>query len=408
MQSQWRRHLLTGVREEGRRAEKIEKGASSFETRSAALPATTLSHLRTVTLAAAILSGTAAGIARAKLPDDMAPLGSRYMPPAPDYASPNAWAALPDRLSAADVVPPHSNATDQQASARADVFFVHPTTYMSSHPKNARYDEPGMTKVQLDFQVLSFEAAAFNGCCRIFAPRYRQASIASFLGPGPQSRAAFDTAYSDVLRAFDYYVSHDNGGRPFIIASHSQGSLHAMRLLQDRIIGTSLQKRLVAAYLIGWAIPEDIERTGLRVCRSAREIGCVIGWNSVTPWQTLDFMRDLALLWLNGRYQLLGDRHLVCVNPLSWTKDGDAPASANLGSLPRSELGEPLEPPVPELTGAACEDGVLQVFLAHEVRVDFGYRPKLGSFHSFDYNLFYMNIRRNAADRVATFLANHI
>lgn len=380
------------------------------------MPTTSVSLLRIVVLMASILLGAPTGVALAQAPGDDLP-GSlpgslRFKPPAPDYANRDAWAALPGRPSAADMVPPEmppASATYGRAGARADVFFVHPTTYMTAPSKNARFDEPGMTRERLDFNVLSSEAAAFNGCCRIFAPRYRQASIASFSGPGPHSEAAFDLAYSDVGRAFDHYLSHDNGGRPFIIASHSQGSLHAMRLLQDRIIGTPFQKQLVAAYLIGWAIPEDVERVGLPVCRSASQNGCLIGWNSVKGTQklalTLGFMRHNAVFWLNGRYRLLANRNLVCVNPLSWTKDGGAPAAANLGSLPVSGPGEPMEPPIPALTGAVCQDGVLHVFLEREVRKDFGYHPKGGSFHSFDYNLFYMNIRRNAAERVAAFLA---
>jgi Protein of unknown function (DUF3089) len=367
------------------------------------MPATRKSVLCIAVLMAAILAGTPTGVALAQGPDE--PESSHVRPAAPDYADPDAWAALPGRPSAADVVPPDSHAADLQAGAQADVFFVHPTTYMTAPAKNARHDEPGMTRERLDFNVLSIDAAVFNACCRIFVPRYRQASIASFLAPRPRSLAAFDLAYSDVARAFDYFVSHHNGGRPIIIASHSQGSLHAMRLLQDRIIGTPLQRRLVAAYLIGWAIPEDVERAGLPVCRSALQSGCVIGWNTVTPMQTLDFMRNRAVFWLDGRYQLLADKEILCVNPLTWTQDGGAPATANLGSLPPSRPGEPMEPAIPHLTGAVCQDGVLHVFLTHGIRHYVGYRPRLGSFHRFDYNLFYMNVRRNAAERVAAFLA---
>jgi Protein of unknown function (DUF3089) len=379
------------------------KDLAVIVNRSAAMPTTRISVLCIVAVMAGILSGALIGVALAQAPGEWE--SRRLTPPAPDYANPDAWAALPGRPSAADVVPPDSNAADLQEGPRADLFFVHPTTYMTAPSKNARYDEPGMTRERLDFHVLSFDAAAFNACCRVFVPRYRQASIASFFAPGPLSLATFDLAYSDVARAFDYYISHYNGGRPFIVASHSQGSLHAMRLLQDRIIGTPLQRRLVAAYLIGWAIPEDVERAGLPVCRSALQSGCVIGWNSVTPTQTLDFMRDRAVLWLDGRYRLLADKEIICVNPLTWTKDGAAPATANLGSLPQPRPGEPMEPPIPELTGAVCKDGVLHVFLTHEMRHNVGYHPKLGSFHSFDYNLFYMNIRHNAAERVSAFLA---
>ena len=42
-----------------------------------------------------------------------------------------------------------------------------------------------------------------------------------------------DVAYADVKRAFDYYLENYNNGRPIIIAGHSQGSGHGMRILKE-------------------------------------------------------------------------------------------------------------------------------------------------------------------------------
>ena len=53
----------------------------------------------------------------------------------------------------------------------------------------------------------------------------------------------------DVKAAFQYYLEHYNNGRPIIIASHSQGTTHAKRLLKEFFDGTALQHQLVAAYL---------------------------------------------------------------------------------------------------------------------------------------------------------------
>ncbi len=47
---------------------------------------------------------------------------------------------------------------------------------------------------------------------------------------GQKSIDAFDLAYEDLKTAFENYLKHYNKGRPIIIASHSQGSLHALRL----------------------------------------------------------------------------------------------------------------------------------------------------------------------------------
>lgn len=109
--------------------------------------------------------------------------------------------------------------------------------------------------------VLLVKVSVFNGCCRLYAPHYRQATLAALKIP-----AAMDVTYSDIARAFRFYIAHLNHGRPFIIASHSQGTAHAIRLLQQEIFGKPLCPRLVAAYLIGGYVPT---RLASSACRSA-------------------------------------------------------------------------------------------------------------------------------------------
>jgi hypothetical protein len=322
--------------------------------------------------------------------------------PPPDYADPQVWAAWPGRPSGADVVPDGANVAAPRPGANVDVFFLHPTTYLSGVVGNARFDEPGIPSVAIDSIVLRFQASAFNACCRVFAPRYRQAALAAFFRHGADSEVAIDFAYSDVRRAFDYYLAHENGGRPFIIASHSQGSLHAMRLLQERVVGTPLHRQLVAAYVVGSSLPEEIERIGLPICRDALQTGCAINWASVRRGETGRPHR--ALVWLDGHYQAAGDRAIVCVNPLSWTQNGAALAAANLGALPRAWSHQPMPRAIPGLTGAVCEAGLLGVDLPPQARSGFSDLLTLfGSYHDFDYHLFYANIRRNALDRVQAF-----
>ena len=112
-------------------------------------------------------------------------------------------------------------------------------------------------------------------------------------------------------RAFDYFIEHYNQGRPFILAGHSQGSVHVRTLLEKRITGTPLRERLVAAYPIGFSIDREAMAKAVPdvpVCESAEQIGCVVSWNAVGP--------DAAP-W--------GDpRKNICVNPLTWRTDGAA------------------------------------------------------------------------------------
>ena len=323
--------------------------------------------------------------------------------PAPDYSSPNAWAAWPGRPSGADAVPAGLAPSDRSSEPKADVFFIHPTTFLSPRVGNAAYDAPGIPRRAVDEIVLRFQAGAFDACCRIYVPRYRQASVRTFFSYGPDSVAALDLAYSDVRRAFEYYLSHENHGRPFILASHSQGSIHAMRLLQEMIAGRPLQARMVAAYVVGYSIPTEIESTGLPVCAAALQANCLIHWATVAQGETRHPAR--AWIWLEGRYQAAGDRPLICVNPLNWERNGVAPAKSNIGALPHVGLGQPMPKPVPALTGASCDAGLLGVAVPLWARLQFSdLLTVFGSYHDFDYHLFYMNIRENAISRVAAFL----
>jgi hypothetical protein len=324
-------------------------------------------------------------------------------PPAPDYTKDDAWAALPDRRDNADVVPAGSSVTDNQAAAKVDVFFIHPTTYYSKAGWSARYDEPGATMELLENGVLRFQASVFNGCCRIFAPRYRQATLYSFMGKGDTEKAALDFAYRDVVRAFDDFVAHRNDGRPFIIAAHSQGSLHAMRLLKEKIAGTPLAKRFIAAYIMGSAMPRNADIPGIGPCATPTQTSCYINWNSVRDVKDRQGWTQTGTMWVDGSYQLMAGRPNTCVNPLTWTLDGGAPDSANLGSLPFVDKAAPFPAARPGLTGAKCEGGLLVVSPPTD-DVGFTFGVMNGDYHIYDYNLFYMNIRANLTERVAAFL----
>lgn len=321
-----------------------------------------------------------------------------HVPPAPDYAQAGAWLAFPGRKGLERATPPGFTAIDE-AQAPADVFFIHPTTYTRSDVWNVAYD----ARSELDPAVLQGQASAFNSCCRIYAPHYRQASLRAL----DHSRPAVDLAYSDVARAFRYYIDHENRGRPFIIASHSQGSAHAVRLLQAEILGTPLQKRLVAAYVVGAYAPSDFASVGLPVCDGPRQTGCILSWNTSQTGRNgaRQLIRD-KVYWWRGAQKDSGQPPAICVNPLTWRREGAAAAAANPGSLPFPKA-LPVAPGTlaaltPNLTGAACEAGLLKVDIPRSAPK--GFRDILsllyGSYHLGDYGVFYAAIRQNAADRV--------
>ena len=200
-------------------------------------------------------------------------------PPAPDYADAVSWAARPGAEGLAASIP--DGATPAAKAARVDVFYVYPTTFRSKTRWNADVGD-AETNHWTDISVLARQASVFNACCRVFAPRYRQASLAAFAAPEDGGKA-YALAYTDVLRAFERYMAHDNHGRPFILAGHSQGALMVRRLLTERIKGTPLARQMVAAYILGIGISEGEFATtfaGSPPCAGPRDTGCVLSWNS--------------------------------------------------------------------------------------------------------------------------------
>jgi Protein of unknown function (DUF3089) len=323
-------------------------------------------------------------------------------PPAPDYKQKTTWAVWPGVPSKADTVPAGSQ-PERAVQPDADVFFVHPTTYLGNEAWNAAYDAGGVTGQQLDEVVLGYQASVFNACCRMYAPRYRQATISAFLRPNKNSFKAYNLAYSDVVRAFDYYIANENNGRPFILASHSQGSLHATRLIQERIVGRpDLRKKLVVAYVVGASLPGTIAFTGLPVCKTRTQTGCLIDWNSASALTPLALGRGLMVSWSDRRYQTVGLKRWLCVNPLSWSQQKDASAAENRGALPFAGLGAEIPALRAGVTGARCARGRLIISVSDGQDAGFtDTLTKLGSYHNLDYALFYDSVRRNAVERVA-------
>ncbi|CAI1005940.1 DUF3089 domain-containing protein [Serratia entomophila] len=322
--------------------------------------------------------------------------------PAPNYEQASAWFALPGRNGLERSVPPGFTAVNE-AAAHADVFFVHPTTKIKNDEMNTPYDAAG----ELDTPVLLGQLSAFNGCCRLYSPQYRQASL-----KGISNDRAMNIAYSDIARAFRYYIAHYNRNRPFIIASHSQGTEHAVRLLQQEIMGTPLQNRLIVAYTIGAYTPSTLATIGLPTCNTAQQTGCIVSWNTVPEGRKdASFLVKKVKFWWQGK-RIESTKPAVCINPLTWNETGGAHAAANLGALefPVNTVPEQtrqLAPLIKGVTGARCKDMLLEVNIGAESSFNDDMSKYKGSFHLNDYGIFYANIRANANDRVLNWQRHH-
>jgi hypothetical protein len=146
----------------------------------------------------------------------------------PDYALEENWAALPTRQGLEDRIPVGISDPDMQGRAPVDVFFIHPTGYLKGNSWTFSMDINTSTEENTQW-TLANQASSYNGCCNVYAPRYRQANIFSYRNGDDVREQVLAFAYQDVNRAFDYFLAEYSQGRPFIIASHSQGTHHGAR-----------------------------------------------------------------------------------------------------------------------------------------------------------------------------------
>lgn len=306
------------------------------------------------------------------------------IPEAPDYASEESWAALPSKLDKADLTPANTDFKNDQQNAKVDVFFIHPTTYYRSYSGNGDVKDERLNEFT-DEQTLINQASVFNGSAKIYAPRYRQAALHNFFKrDDTKAEKAFSIAYSDVKRAFDYYLKHYNNGRPIIIAGHSQGSMHGDRLLRDYFDGKPLQKKLVAAYLIGHNIPKD-GFSFITACDDPTQTGCIVSYNAF-GWDSDPKYYDYS--------------KAICVNPINWKNNGkDAARADHKGGVPKT-----FDAVDENMISCKCSNGVLWITKPKER----GYVMMGGkNYHMVDYNLFYKDIRVNVAERVQAYFDKH-
>jgi hypothetical protein len=209
-----------------------------------------------------------------------------------DYAKPENWLCRPDHNEACSanldstIVKADGSVEVERFAANPnapiDCFYVYPTVSLDATPNSDLVPNKEETScVQAQFE-------RFGSQCRLFAPMYRQVTLtalrASIAGmPTTPDRAL---GYQDVLKAWRYYLDHDNQGRGVVLIGHSQGSSVLIQLIKENLDKKPLDARLIAALMIGMNVnvPKDGVVGGtfqnLPICKSAGELGCVVAFSS--------------------------------------------------------------------------------------------------------------------------------
>ncbi|TJZ64045.1 DUF3089 domain-containing protein [Chitiniphilus eburneus] len=298
-----------------------------------------------------------------------------------DYAQPGHWLHRP-----------------AQTDKAVDVFYLYPSAWHRSDGEGviSEIDSPMMLR---DAPIYYAEqASVFDTVGNIYAPFYRQADVGHALSLPPDEREALvkSVPLADAIAAFDHFIRHDNQGRPFILASHSQGSQVMQYLMADYLARhPDVRQRMIAAYLIGYSITTDFLAANphLKFAEGRTDTGVIVSYNTEAPG-------------LTGENPVLLP-HALAINPISWTRGPQiAPRESNLGSM-LWPGGSPVG--VAHLADARVnvERGVVECSSVDPATYSSPGMPS-GVFHSSDYGFYYFNLRQNAEERAAAYLAGAV
>lgn len=212
--------------------------------------------------------------------------------------------------------------------------------------------------------------------CNFFSPYYRQISMDSWLTLDTALiEERFKLAYQDVADAFHYYMEHDNQGKPFILAGHSQGAKAVIELLK-REMTPDFSRKLIATYAIGYTVtPEELAGySTLRPAQDSIDTGVLIGFNSVTrPDAVSPLFRD----------------NVVCINPVNWRTDA-TPATSYQGFT-------------------VAQDTTIHTLIVTGIDEEQYFIPSVaallpkGNLHVQEFNLYNEDLRKNVLQRIRAF-----
>ena len=311
-----------------------------------------------------------------------------------DYSQKSSWYQIPD------------------VTKKVDTIYIYATEYImgsfeEGSPDYATLDNAEMLQgVAIEYMA---HASVFADSTNVFVPYYRQAGL-RYAGEihkktGDVNAALSGMPYDDITAALDYYFENCNGGRPFIIAGHSQGSSMVLLVLSNYFKDhPAYCKRMVAAYPIGYSVTKEYLAANphLKFATGETDTGVIVSWNTEGPKNVAENAVNVVVL-----------PNAISINPLNWKLDETyAPASANLGSLVQNEKTG--EPEIGDL-GADAQLNLARGVVVTNARVvplPEGEAEVAAAFfgpdgrHDNDYTYYYNNIRDNVAKRIAAYQRN--
>jgi hypothetical protein len=303
---------------------------------------------------------------------------------ATDYSKPEHWLSL-----------------HYSAAKEVDVFYIYPTVWQNdpqvpnekSAPHICRIDNPSMligSKGAFESQATAFETVG-----NIYAPYYRQVDAGYALSLGIEKRDELlrGIPKTDIFTAFDFYIKHYNRGRPYILVSHSQGSLLMRFLLSEYMKeNPEIYKRMIAAYVIGYSITKDFLENNphLKFAEGPADTGVIISYNTEAPT-----IEGTSFLVLPGA---------IAINPITWTVE-EIPATVEQSLGSRIDFDGTYVDKFKYADARVDKKRGVVICNVDPATLPAKTHWAKGIYHTHDYGLYYYNLRENAANRTKQFLS---
>ena len=212
--------------------------------------------------------------------------------------------------------------TVQTASAtgskKYDCFYIYPTASNETTVNSNLVVQPAEELIAMA------QAARFSQVCDVWAPMYRQITVAGLHSASGGGTDPGTIAYDSVLSDWKDFIAHYDDGHPIIFIGHSQGSVMMIKLLQAEVDpNATVRKLVVAAIIAGGNVTVPTGKTvgstfqHLPLCTSSHQSGCVIAYSSFPSEPPSDSMfgrpgQGISLNW--GQTATTGVQ-VACVNP---------------------------------------------------------------------------------------------
>ncbi len=199
---------------------------------------------------------------------------------------------------------------------RYDCFYVYPTVSDQPAPVARRLREPAVRS------IARFQAGRYARDCRVFAPVYRQLTLAGIFDPGSVPAGGTLLGYRDVRAAWREYLRRHNRGRGVVFVSHSQGTFVLRRLLREEVDPRpAVRRRLVSAVLLGGNVVVARGRDAggdfrrIRACRAPRQFGCVVAFSTFDEEPPASAIFGRAGAQLPPAPPVGPETEVLCTNP---------------------------------------------------------------------------------------------